>query len=234
MLIAEVAIFLEAFADDFFELEREFGIEAERRGRFAAENFFEDDAGGFAREWQLAGGHFVEHDGEGEEIGARVEIFTANLFGRHVGDGAEGSAGTGEMFGITSDGREGVGIVTVLFCAALLGEAEVENFCVAAAGDENVGGFDVAMDDGGGVSGVESVGDLNADVEELIEFEGTTADQVLECLAVEKFHGDEGAAFVFTDVVDGADVWMIERGSGLGFALKASESLRISGDIFGE
>jgi hypothetical protein len=57
VLVAEVAIFLEAFADDFFELEREFGIEAERRRRFAAKNFFEDDAGGFAREGQLAGGH---------------------------------------------------------------------------------------------------------------------------------------------------------------------------------
>ena len=37
--------------------------------------------------------------------------------------------------------------------------------------------------------------------------------------------------FVFADVVDGADVGMIERGGGLGFALEALESLRIVGDV---
>ena len=53
-------------------------------------------------------------------------------------------------------------------------------------------------------------------------------------MAVEKFHGDEGAAFGFADVVDGADVGVIEGGSGLGFALEASERLRVGGDVFGE
>jgi hypothetical protein len=45
---------------------------------------------------------------------------------------------------------------------------------------------------------------------------------------------DEGAAVGFADVVDSADVWMIEGGSGLGFALEAGESLRVGGDVFGE
>ena len=53
-------------------------------------------------------------------------------------------------------------------------------------------------------------------------------------MAVEKFHGDEGAAFGFADVVDGADVGVIEGGGGLGFALEAGERLRIGGDVFGE
>ena len=60
------------------------------------------------------------------------------------------------------------------------------------------------------------------------------ADEVFERLAVEEFHGDQGAAFGFADVVDGANVWMVEGGSGLGFAPKAGEGLRIGGDVFGE
>ena len=158
VVVAEVAIFLEAFGDDFFELEREFGIEAERRSWFAAEDFFEDDAGGFAGEGQLASGHFVEDDGEGEEVGASVEIFAADLFGRHVGDGANGGAWAGDLLRVLADGGERVaGIVDVLFCVGagcIFGEAEIENFCVAAAGDEDVGGFYVAMDDAGGVGSV--------------------------------------------------------------------------------
>src|SRR6201999_2271931 len=52
--------------------------------------------------------------------------------------------------------------------------------------------------------------------------------------AVEKFHGDEGATIVGADVVDGADVWVIESGGGAGFALKAIESLRILSEIVGK
>ena len=53
-------------------------------------------------------------------------------------------------------------------------------------------------------------------------------------MAIEKFHGDEGAAFGFADVVDGADVGVIEGGGGLRFALETGERLRIGGDVFGE
>src|ERR1700747_828524 len=48
--------------------------------------------------------------------------------------------------------------------------------------------------------------------------------------ALEKFHGDEGLAILFADVVDGADVGMIERGGGLSFALKARQCLGIAGN----
>ena len=63
-------------------------------------------------------------------------------------------------------------------------------------------------------------------VEESFEFERAAGDDVLERRAIEKFHGDEGAAVVFADVVDGADVGMVQRGGGAGFALEAFERLR--------
>jgi hypothetical protein len=59
------------------------------------------------------------------------------------------------------------------------GETEIENFDVAALGDENVGGLDVAVDDAFGVRGIEGVRDLNGDVEETIEFDRLTGDDVL-------------------------------------------------------
>ncbi len=50
----------------------------------------------------------------------------------------------------------------------------------------------------------------------------------------EKFHGDEGLAIILADIVDGADVGMVESRSGLGFALKAGEGLRIAGNVLRE
>ena len=104
----------------------------------------------------------------------------------------------------------------------------------AALGDEDVGGFDVAVDDAGAMGGVERVGDFDADFEKAFEFERAAGDDVLESGAVEKFHGDEGAAVVFADVVDRADVGMVQGGGGAGFALEAIERLWIVREIVGE
>ena len=102
------------------------------------------------------------------------------------------------------------------------------------ASDEDIGGLDVAMDDAFGVSGVERVGNVDADFEEAIDFERRAGDDVLERRAFHEFHDDEGAAVVFLNVVDRADVGMVQRGGGAGFALKAFECLRIVGDVIGK
>ena len=54
---------------------------------------------------------------------------------------------------------------------------------------------------------------------------------MLQSHAIQKFHGDEGLAVFLTDVVDGADIGVIQRRGGLSLALKTSQSLRIAGDI---
>jgi hypothetical protein len=57
---------------------------------------------------------------------------------------------------------------------------------------------------------------------------------VLQGCTVQKFHGDEGAPFVVADVVDGADVGMIERRGGTGLAAKALQRLRVTSCIIGK
>ena len=57
---------------------------------------------------------------------------------------------------------------------------------------------------------------------------------MLEGGTVEVLHDDVGAAFLIADVVDGADVGMVESGGGAGFALEAAQSLRVAGDLVGE
>src|ERR1700744_5033989 len=53
---------------------------------------------------------------------------------------------------------------------------------------------------------------------------------MLERYAIEKLHGDEGLAVLFADVVDRANVWVIEGGSSLGFA---AETLDCDGVVRG-
>ena len=103
-----------------------------------------------------------------------------------------------------------------------------------AIGYENVRGLDVAMHDALGMRGVERIGDLNAERKQSVEFHRAPCDHVLQRRAVEEFHHDEGAAILLADVVNGADVGMIERRRGLGFALKTAQGLGIAGDFIGK
>ena len=105
---------------------------------------------------------------------------------------------------------------------------------MSALGDENVGGLDVAMDDVFAVRGVEGVGDFDGEAEQDVHFEGTSGDAVLQGQAVEVLHGDEGLSIFFADVVDGADVGMIQSGSSFGFATETLESLTVLGYVFRE
>ncbi len=115
-----------------------------------------------------------------------------------------------------------------------LGETEVENLSVTAARDENVGGLDVAVNDVLGMGGVERVGDVSGEREEGVELQGHVCQYVFERLAVEEFHGDERMALVFANLINRADVGMVERGSGAGLAAKALERQKITRDIVGK
>ena len=52
--------------------------------------------------------------------------------------------------------------------------------------------------------------------------------------AIEKFHGYESLIAELSNFINGADVGMIQRGSGASFTAKAFQGLRIAGDVVGE
>ncbi len=58
-----------------------------------------------------------------------------------------------------------------------------------------------------------------------------TLDAVFQCHPVQKLHSDEHLAILFADVMNGANVRVIQCRCGLGFALKTGECLRFRGNF---
>jgi len=57
---------------------------------------------------------------------------------------------------------------------------------------------------------------------------------VLESLAVEELHHHEGAGVLFADVLDGANIGMIQRRSGLRLPPETSQGCWIAGQLLGK
>src|SRR6266852_1750588 len=86
------------------------------------------------------------------------------------------------------------------------------------------------MDDAFGMRGVQRVGNLDCKFEYLVQGERLAGDYMLERAAVHEFHGDELLAVLLANIVDGANVWMIQCGGSFGCA---AEALQCSGALRG-
>src|SRR5215467_11735845 len=96
---------------------------------------------------------------------------------------------------------------------------------MATLGDEDVGGLDIAMDDALCVRSVERVGDFDAYIEQDFSVDRAPHDEVFESLTFEKFHGDEGHTGLIVNLVNGADVGVVQSRGGLSLTLKTSKCL---------
>ena len=115
-----------------------------------------------------------------------------------------------------------------------LRQPEVENFGVATPRHQDVRRLDVAMDNAFSVRRVQGVGNLGCQIEQQLNLQWLTQEAMLQRDAIEKLHRDEGAAFFFADVVNRADVGMVQRRCGFRFAPESFQRLTIVGQLFGQ
>ena len=111
------------------------------------------------------------------------------------------------------------------------GQSEIENLGMPPLGDQDVRGLDVTMNNAFGVSCVQSVCDFDGQRENFLGFQWATRDLMLQSQSVQVLHDDEGLALMLTNLVNGANVGVIERGCRLRLPLKACQCLRIVGYI---
>ena len=105
---------------------------------------------------------------------------------------------------------------------------------MSALGDKDIRWFDVAMDNAAGVSRVECVGNLDTQFQQLFNLERAALDLVFEGCTVQILHRDESLPLLLADVIDGADIGMVQGRSRLGFTLEAGQGLRVSGNFVGQ
>ena len=110
-----------------------------------------------------------------------------------------------------------------------LGQSEVKDFGLPACSNEDVRGLDVAVNDAFAVSGIERIGNLDAEVEYGFNFQRFAENTMGQRLSLEILHGNKWLAFMLAKIVNGANVRIVESGGGPRFAFEALESLRILG-----
>ena len=90
------------------------------------------------------------------------------------------------------------------------------------------------MNDSLGMRGIEGIGNLNRQIEQRFRIHRAAVDAVFQRLPFQELHDDEGLAVFLVNLVDGADVGMVQRRRGARFPLKAIQGLAILGKFFGQ
>src|SRR5215471_19347430 len=83
------------------------------------------------------------------------------------------------------------------------------------------------MKDTSAMRGVQGIRELHAQIQGLVDRQWAALQPFPERLALKKFHNDERLAVVFAQIVDDADIGMIQSGSRPRLSAKSGEMLRI-------
>ena len=168
-------------------------------------------------EGQASSKQLIESDADGVDIGARVELFAQDLFGRHEGQRAQDHARSCEL------GAE---------CGER--QSEIEKFNAIVAADHDVGGFDVAMHDAAIVGVGEAREDLLNVVKPGRESHWGGAEFGAQGKPLDEFHDHDKFAVVTKGGVEFGDIRVVEAGEQLDFAEKASNDFVGDGTTGGE
>jgi hypothetical protein len=97
-------------------------------------------------------------------------------------------------------------------------ETEVDDFQTSARGNDGVGGLQISVHDTSIVRVCKRIRRFGPISHRVVDRHGTCTDQSGERFTVDVFHGDERTAALFADLVDRADVGMVQRGRRSRFA----------------
>src|SRR5437867_1468969 len=207
MLITKATVFLKRLADDLFELMWHIRVDPNRRHWWTLQNGIEDKCRSVAPERKSSRAHLVQHCPEGEQISASVEFFSSYLLRGHIGNRAQRRTGAGQLL-LRLYG--GCAHANALRFQRDFRQPEIENLRLTSIRNEDVRWLDVSMDDALRMCCIERVGNLDAEIEHRFDFQRLAIDYVPERLSVQQFHCDEGSPIDLINLIDRADVRMIQ------------------------
>ena len=109
-----------------------------------------------------------------------------------------------------------------------LGQAEIKNLGATLGGDDYVGAFQVTVNNAALMGVRQRISHLNAVAKERSCGQGFSSNELAQGSAFNVFHGDVGLAIGFANFVDGADVGMVQLGSGARFLKEPRPSCLVS------
>ena len=186
-------------------------------------------------ERQFTGGHVIEHHPERKQIRARVHFLASSLFGRHVRHRSQQRARRAQQFfrerGLRGDADcfRDRAVLRRQLC-----QAEIQDLHLAVLRDQYVFRLQVAMHHAFGVRRVQRVGDLDAEFDDLLDFQRLSMDSLPQVRPFQPLHHDERLVLEFDDVVDRADVRVIQRRGGARLSIQAFQGKRVAGKFRGQ
>ena len=99
---------------------------------------------------------------------------------------------------------------------------------------KDIGRLDVPVDDSLRVGGIQCIRHFDPNSQQLCEFQRAACDGVLQRLSFQKFHDDEALALMLVNLVNRADVGVVQRRSRPCFPAEAFEGLRIFRQVIRE
>ena len=91
-----------------------------------------------------------------------------------------------------------------------LGESEIQNLRHSAAGDEYIGRLDVAVQDSFDGGTVQRICNLDTHIQHQFRRQRLSIDQMQECLAFQQLHGNKCLPINFSNLMNCADIGVIE------------------------
>jgi hypothetical protein len=166
-----------------------------------------------ATEWPDAGQHLIEQHTVGEDVGPRIDRQPLGLFGRHVGGGSDDR--TLARHRCLDCGH--VLAVIAIRDSRKFRETKVQNLYTPLWRDHHVAGFEIAMDNAARVRGGDRIRDVNRVVQRLVQTQPAFRNDLIELATLDQLHHEE----IRADIVERADVGMIQRSDQTGFTGKA-------------
>src|ERR1022692_3026063 len=112
------------------------------------------------------------------------------------------------------------------------GQPEIQHLDLTARSKKNVCRLDISVHDPLGVRCRQSVRHLDADLKHLLGVHRMSGDALLQALALQLLHHDEGMPVVILNAMNGADVGMIQQRRRLRFSCEAFQRLGVTCKIF--
>ena len=200
-------------------------IDATDRLRLLFENGRERREPRVAIKSPLTGEHLVEQGAERENIAARIHLIAFGLLRRHVRSGPDNRAPLGvwawrfHTRRLGKFARRGLGNLC---------QPEIQHFDEIVLGHHNVGRLQISVNNSRRVSLRQRFGDLHGILQRLVQPQPVPADQLIQRFARHVLHRDERLPVLLANVIDRADVRMVQGRCSLGLTLKAGQRLGVS------